>query len=516
MYYDIHCHIFNKAIIDKRMDVLLSPAFKLIDGLEEKLPEKILTELVEKGDNFLTAFMKMDSAEVFSQLDEHYNHEFVLTPLMMDLEFTDSENLAKYEIISQRVWKEVTADFIVTLRNRLAQISATYPKLAGGLKKLSSKKFIWVNKLVESERVMFEQNNFQNQIDDLEKLARQCKRLRPFLGLDARRSGKQNLNQLIKEKILDEGALFAGIKLYAPTGFSPTDPALFGKDGVYELCEKFAIPITVHCSSEGFSTHVNSVKINGLVYMNKKLVQMDNEIVRFDIPFFSLGLKAAIQERALTLNHPKIWRKVFEKYPNLKLNLAHLGGKIELMKFTNYEIEKKKLTSNEFSALLSLTETNETRKLLETCFLKKELRIKGKSLRTVYVLNNSIDPVQKEQLWNALYYLGWQESWSKTILDILKDFPNAYTDLSCFSSGQSIEGVFSIQESLSTFKKTIYDNQPDSVKDKILYGSDFFFVLLFGPTMENYIAEFKAVFAEEFDRIASRNPERFLSIKKTN
>jgi predicted TIM-barrel fold metal-dependent hydrolase len=513
MYYDIHCHIFNKAIVDRRMDILMAPMFKLIDGFDSKLPEKNLAELIEKGDNFLNAFMKMTSEEVFETLDKYYNNEFVLTPLMMDLEFTDVENLGKIEEFKQKIWREVALEFFAIMRNRLKTLTLQYPKLTNKVVNITEDNhFLW-KELLKPERELFEKNNFQNQVDELEALATKCNRVRPFLGMDARRAGKQNLVKMIREKILDEGALFAGIKLYAPTGFSPTDPALYGKNGVYALCEKYQIPITVHCSSEGFATHANSVKVNGLVNLNNRLVKMDNEIVRFGIPFFSLRARTAIKERALTLNHPKLWEKVFEKYPNLKLNMAHFGGKEELLKLANYEITNKKLTSNDFFSLLELAENEETRAIIEKCFLKKEIKLKGKTIRMVYNLDKTLDFNTRQQLWNTLYELGWQDSWSKGILDIVTRFPNAYTDISCFTGGKSIDGVFSIKETLSTFKENIYDQQPDYVKDKILYGSDFFFVLLFGPTMENYIADFKEVFGKEFDRIASRNPERFLNIQ---
>jgi predicted TIM-barrel fold metal-dependent hydrolase len=515
MYYDIHCHIFNKAIIDKRMDILLAPMFKLIDGFESKLPEKNLTELIEKGDNFLNAFMKMSSEEVFEVLDNHYNNEFVLTPLMMDLDFTDSENLGKIEEIKQRVWKEIAIEFINLIRTRIQNLTMAYPQLTKKIDGITKDNhFLW-KEVLKPERELFKKNNFQNQVEELEALASKCERVKPFLGIDARRAQKQDLVQLIEEKVLGEGALFAGIKLYAPTGFSPTDPALFGENTVYELCEKHGIPITVHCSSEGFSTHANSLKLSGIVNLNNKLVQMNNEIVRFGIPFFSLRMRMAIKERAVTLNHPKIWEKVFERYPNLKLNLAHFGGKIELMKLSNYEIDTKKLTSNEFSALLGLAESNDTQQFIASCFVKKEMKLKSKTIRVVYVLNKEIDFGTRKKLWNILYELGWQDNWSKAILDIVTRFPNAFTDVSCFSNGKTVDGVFTIKETLSVFKENIYDLLPESLKNKILYGSDFFFVLLFGPTMENYISDFKHVFGEEFDRIASWNPERFLKTNKT-
>jgi len=428
------------------------------------------------------------------------------------LEFTDCEDLGIVEKYKQQLWREIAVKFFTSVRDRINEITSIYPKLNRKVGIMASEDHVLWKDVLKPDLELFEKNNFQNQIDELETIARKCNRVKPFLGIDARRATKQDLVALVKEKIVSDGALFAGIKLYAPTGFSPTDPVLFADGGIYELCEKEGIPITVHNSSEGFSTHANSVRVNGLVNLNNQLVQIDNEIVRFGTPFFSLRMRTAIKERALTLNHPKIWRKVFEKYPNLKLDLAHFGGKAELSKFVNSEIDKTRLTSSEFASLLDLFDDEVIIDLVIKSYQKREMKFKNKPVRVVYVLDKKMADDDRRILWEALYQVGWQDNWSRTILDIISTFPNAYTDVSCFTDGETVDNVYSIKRPLTNFKANVYDQLPDSVKNKILYGSDFFFVLLFGPTMENYIAEFKEVFGTEFDRIASRNPERFLNI----
>jgi predicted TIM-barrel fold metal-dependent hydrolase len=124
-----------------------------------------------------------------------------------------------------------------------------------------------------------------------------------------------------------KGKMFAGIKLYCPTGYSPTDPLLFGPEGerggIYAFCEDNGIPVTTHNSDGGFATLAKSVYITGLIQVNGKLHQLNNELLKFSK---AIHEKDAIYERALTLNHPLIWGKVAEKYPNLLLNLAHFGG----------------------------------------------------------------------------------------------------------------------------------------------------------------------------------------------
>jgi predicted TIM-barrel fold metal-dependent hydrolase len=516
MYYDIHCHVFNKAIVDKRVDILLAPMFKIIDGFERKIPEKKLAELFDKGDNFLNAFMKLSSDEVFDLLDQSYNREFVLTPLMMDLEFTDSENMGKLKSLRQKLWQALAMDFVDTIRGQMTQLAKQYPQLAARIPALTNTgNTVW-KELLKPEREVFEKNNFQNQIDAMERMATQCNRVRPFLGIDARRARKQDLVQLIHDKVLGENALFAGVKLYAPTGFSPTDPALFASGGVYSLCEQHGIPITVHSSAEGFSTHAGAVNVTGHIFDGKQLLYCNNDVVSFSIPFFSLRMRAAIKERALTLNHPVLWGKVLEAYPNLKLNLAHFGGREEFMRFLDYEMPVDRYSNRSFQQLLQRAPDAETRLLLERCFVKKEIRWKGKVIRVVYEPDRAMADSDRKNVWNALYFMGEHYNWSKAIFDLLKRYPNVCTDLSCFSAGKMVDGYFSIKEPLVKFKARIYDELSDELKGKFLYGSDFFFILLFGPTMENYIREFREVFGDEFEQIASQNPERFLGIEQAN
>ena len=61
--------------------------------------------------------------------------------------------------------------------------------------------------------------------------------------------------------------------------------------------------------------------------------------------------KDAVYERAVTLNHPLLWRKVVEKYPKLILNLAHFGGGKQLEGAIDHP-EKQELWSNQIIALL--------------------------------------------------------------------------------------------------------------------------------------------------------------------
>ncbi|MDQ2086866.1 amidohydrolase family protein [Herbivorax sp. ANBcel31] len=83
---------------------------------------------------------------------------------------------------------------------------------------------------------------------------------------------------------------YAGIKLYPPLGFDPwpeNKRELEKVQLLYDICQKKGIPITCHCSDEGFS-----------IKNNKEMEK---------------------------LTSPLKWEKVLKNYNRLTLNLAHLG-----------------------------------------------------------------------------------------------------------------------------------------------------------------------------------------------
>jgi predicted TIM-barrel fold metal-dependent hydrolase len=170
----------------------------------------------------------------------------------------------------------------------------------------------------------------------------------PFLAVDSRR---KNIAEYAMNNV-GKGKLFIGIKLYCPTGYSPTDPVLFGPDGerggIYAFCEDNGIPVTTHNSDGGFATLAKEVKVTGLIQVNGKLHRLNDELLKFST---AIHHKNAVYERALTLNHPLLWEKVVEKYPNLLLNLAHFGGGSQL-NLALENPENTNLWTNKIIALL--------------------------------------------------------------------------------------------------------------------------------------------------------------------
>lgn len=142
--------------------------------------------------------------------------------------------------------------------------------------------------------------------------------------------------------------IFIGFKMYTPLGYQPLDPVLphlwqYTGDKTtcyYGKCEDEGIPILAHCSPGGMTSHEMLYyrelhkKFNlrygdspqeyhrekfGTPAPNTNTTSNNPQIVTY-----SADYEADYFYRYHV--HPKAWRKVLEKFPKLKLCLAHFGG----------------------------------------------------------------------------------------------------------------------------------------------------------------------------------------------
>lgn len=143
---------------------------------------------------------------------------------------------------------------------------------------------------------------YRKQLRDLSEV--NPKQIIPFVHVDPRRDGYFNL---MKEAIEDWG--FKGVKLYPPLGVFPFDERL---DRVYEYCSEHHIPVLSHCSPH------NPVHNKGTRKQILKL--LENK-------YFEINDKG-LDEKDLCdiFTHPKNYAIVCEKFPQVKICLAHYGS----------------------------------------------------------------------------------------------------------------------------------------------------------------------------------------------
>ncbi|TAL26646.1 MAG: hypothetical protein EPN94_02855 [Nitrospirae bacterium] len=102
---------------------------------------------------------------------------------------------------------------------------------------------------------------------------------------------------------------------------------------------------------------------------------------------------------------------------------------------------------------------------------------------------------------NFAHLGGDDASWTSEILWLMGNYDNVYTDLSCCADDDRLKKI----------KLDIYDKASDNVKNKIMYGSDFYILMLFEDELSVYLKTFRDIFGGEFRRISEDNPRRFLS-----
>jgi predicted TIM-barrel fold metal-dependent hydrolase len=183
--------------------------------------------------------------------------------------------------------------------------------------------------------------HFDSQLEEIRELHESFpKQVFPFLAVDPRREKLMTLvEQHIHTKDNPKGT-FWGIKVYPPLGYLPTHPLL---EPVYDFCLKYDIPVTTHCASTGYNTPLKKVYIYSWTFHppdkgQKKEFTEGRE--QDEVDYFWIRETP----QSLFFADPQNWLPVLKKYPHLRLNFAHLGGRPEIVKFDNKPEPKKNWT----------------------------------------------------------------------------------------------------------------------------------------------------------------------------
>ncbi len=459
--YDAHCHILSREDFYKRMLMLFIDAAKDFDF--NKIKDKAKPEDSEKEKSDKIRILKLlemlllnkDGKDTFSELHDEYlkvdPSVQIFIPLMVDFEYLfrtryKAENAADIQKRKEQI-KEFFGKFN-SIRDIIkgiidkdkSSIGKGIIELLSGFLKETEDTANHNNKKVIDAQANKDLKAYNNQL----KTMRTLKRIHggnflPFLAVDPRRPGMMDI-------IIDnvgKGKTFAGIKLYPPMGYSPTDPFLMKQSpantpdkelGVYEFCVKYNIPIITHCSSGGFCNFVQHLEVIGHVmpdmqFSSKPVEYKDVTEITFKSNIFN-GFGTSVKERAYRLNHPKLWEIVLNKFKTLRIDLAHFGGDGD-----EYGNERREYIFK----LLQATENGKPK------------------------------------------------------------YPNLYTDLSCIMEADLLTDIF--------------ENKYSKLKDRFMYGSDFFLNLIWGKDFKAYYQNFRSAFNGDFDKIAIENTERFLSGK---
>ncbi len=145
----------------------------------------------------------------------------------------------------------------------------------------------------------------------------------PFACIDPRRDKAMDLfEQMFNSKMPYK---YFGLKVYPSLGYLPTHPTLMK---MLEVCAAKGIPVLTHCSSG--STHGSLKRKDNVpgTFVNDKGEHIQNA----DFKTRVLHRKDDYRD---FFNRPQNWEPVLEKFPNLKLNIAHFGGDVAWEDYLN-------------------------------------------------------------------------------------------------------------------------------------------------------------------------------------
>jgi predicted TIM-barrel fold metal-dependent hydrolase len=199
-------------------------------------------------------------------------------------------------------------DWAKLLRGYRTEIASTYVKLfASGRYKLA----LATPALVDYSFWLNDRESaaLKSQIELMGKLS--ARRGQPVLGFvpfdplrDIQKGGEGTSLKLVKDAISQNG--FLGVKLYSPMGFRPMGNAVR--------------PIE-------FPAHLGTIDAGFGERLDSSLWRLYDFCANEDVPIMAHTLDSQASNKGFGKRaEPKFWAQVLEKYPALRVNLAHFGN----------------------------------------------------------------------------------------------------------------------------------------------------------------------------------------------
>ena len=211
--------------------------------------------------------------------------------------------------------------------------------------------------------------------------------LLPFIAVDPRRVTSQDPHPgAMIERLLDQHpGVFRGVKLYPPLGYWPEDPVLMSH--VFPLCQERGLPVMSHCSRGGVRS------------------------------------RAHIPETAARFADPDAFLPVLDRFPELRVCLAHFGGPDDWKLYFSDPDSREprsvghpdRVRMNWLSKLLGLIKSGDYPNLYTdisyTIFMFEQY------MRPLKVILNN-DAVRKRVLFGSDYYMSEQEEFDERFLSM--------------------------------------------------------------------------------------------------
>ena len=250
--------------------------------------------------------------------------------------------------------------------------------------------------------------------------------------------------------------VFIGFKMYPPLGYKPLDARLPYLNDFYSRCVAHEIPILVHCSPGGMITH----DANLYYAFDKKEFELETSVA---IPRkLSYNPRSAEGYFFDEYVHPKNWRPVLEKNNNLKLCLAHFGGR---------EWEEIGVESDWIQEIVSLTKKYKNVYTDISCYNLKNDKMKAHVLDLFFLMANDEKyyHLQDKVLFGVDWYLTLlgdapeYKGYVESFFDLMKIIDKWQWYRSAIVNPARFYGLDD-QEKLKQMFTALVDNKADKLK----------------------------------------------------
>lgn len=341
-------------------------------------------------------------------------------------------------------------------------------------------------------------------------------RLLPMYHYEPRRYIKENGAAPFQQLVVN-GGVYIGFKMYTSQGYMPSEDTAKGSatasvtKNFFSKCAAQKISIMAHCTPAGFYTHHRDLYFDVASAASVKAYTPPGKKEARDT-----DRRRYFQQKFV---HPEAWRPVLQQNSALYLCLAHFASDKVLWKDDPADLDKPTLTASErFAVEAGMEQFNSDRKSW------------GRFWRGIKDPKDLLDAY-----WNEKSPYGgkarpsfdasgtmYEKGWIRSIVDMCKDFPNFYTDISYLPLiGELERSDYDPAKKLTTYWMVLAEilKRRPYMKDKIMFGTDWYMILLepvhyrewFDNTIKSLkkVEEYLGIKHDLFHQFAIINPIRF-------
>jgi predicted TIM-barrel fold metal-dependent hydrolase len=315
--YDPHCHIFDRHCLPFEYFILrtfIGRFGNLLAGNVVRMSEEQFYEKLKNGENIIPPNINDEIDRAIEDTQNKIKNPNNLTKSEVERK---KKSISSLRFIKRAIFQFDTNKEILDIYLAQFAIKNVRPFNTQNRPFITS---VLMMDIQPGWQFRHQDRAIMTQIDDLLKLTRSMENtntpILPFLAVDPRRVGRggnEELYTLFLRAFPANGTSFFGVKIYPSLGYLPSD---FRLEPIYKICEEKNIPVLTHCGGNFVSTAEEETS-NSFI-----LTENFDPNDRVEIKFNNR------KKMGDFLNQPEHWEIVLNRFPNLKLNIAHFGSPV--------------------------------------------------------------------------------------------------------------------------------------------------------------------------------------------